>query len=87
MHKKVTHHVSYPTLDEDRGKIYWTVRVSGREKIQRANLDGSNTETLFITQNNISDLALDVNGGKIYWTDDIYYFWSDGRFRVPNKTL
>ena len=74
--------ISYPTLDVDRGKIYWTVHEfnSGTYKIQRANLDGSNTETLFITRNNISDLALDVNGGKIYWTDDIYYFWSDGRF-------
>ena len=54
--------ISYPTLDVDRGKIYWTVHEfnSGTDKIRRANLDGSNTETLFITQNNISDLALEA---------------------------
>ena len=44
------------------------VDTRGR-KIRRANLDGSNIETLVLTENNISDLTLDANGGKIYWTE------------------
>ena len=41
------------------------------EKIQRANLDGSNIEDL-VTQGVKSPdgIALDVAGGKMYWTDD-----------------
>ena len=48
--------------------IYWT--DAGTEKIQRANLDGSNVQDL-VTQG-LSDprgIALDVAGGKMYWTD------------------
>ena len=48
--------------------MYWTDYDT--EKIQRANLDGSNGEDL-ITQGLIGpyNIALDVVGGKIYWTD------------------
>ena len=50
-------------------KLYWT--DWGTDKIQRADLDGSNVEDL------VSDagldgpdgLALDVSGGKLYWAD------------------
>ena len=50
-------------------KLYWT--DWGADKIQRADLDGSNVEDL------VSDagldgpdgLALDVSGGKLYWAD------------------
>ena len=49
-------------------KMYWPDSVT--DKIQRANLDGSNVEDL-VTEG-LSDpdgIALDVAGGKIYWTD------------------
>ena len=51
-------------------KMYWPDSVT--DKIQRANLDGSNVEDL-VTEG-LSDpdgIALDVAGGKIYWTDTI----------------
>ena len=48
--------------------MYWT--DSGTDKIQRANLDGSNIEDL-VTQglSYPAGIALDVEGGKMYWTD------------------
>ena len=45
--------------------IYW----SSRDKIQRANLDGSNIETLVTLEKGPFSFALDVDGGKIYWSD------------------
>ena len=59
-------------LDMNEGKIYWTTNDLTRDKdqIRRANLDGSNIETIFITESNIYDFALDINEGKLYWTDD-----------------
>ena len=55
-------------LDMLAGKMYWT--DPGTRKIWRANLDGSQAETLF-PSGLISPvgLALDVDAGKIYWTD------------------
>ena len=55
-------------LDVVGGKMYWT--DIGRDKIQRANLDGSHIEDL-VTQGLWAPggLALDVVGGKMYWTD------------------
>jgi len=48
--------------------IYWT--DAGTEKIQRANLDGSNVQDLVTTGlENPVGIALDVAGGKMYWTD------------------
>ena len=50
--------------------IYWIAGVaSNNYYIQRANLDGSNIETLATGLNNVSGIALDADGGKIYWTD------------------
>ena len=53
-------------------RIYWTDGEAGT--IQRANLDGSNIETL-VTETGafpqLAGLALDVAGGKMYWTDRI----------------
>ena len=46
-------------------QMYWT----GSGKIQRANLDGSNIESLATAENFPFGLALDVARGKIYWTD------------------
>ena len=53
---------------EDLLTIFWADRDA--DKIQRANLDGSNIEDL-VTQG-LEDprgIALDVVGGKMYWTD------------------
>ena len=48
--------------------IYWT--DEGADKIQRANLDGSNVQDLVTTGlDNPDGIALDVAGGKMYWAD------------------
>ena len=55
-------------LDAGRGKIYWT--DAGSNKIQRANLDGSQIENLVsIGLHSPEGLALDAAAGKIYWSD------------------
>ena len=48
-------------------KIYWTDAYA--QKIQRADLDGSNVEDLVTGLNEPIGLTLDVMGGKMYWTD------------------
>ncbi len=50
-------------------KLYWT--DWGTDKIQRADLDGSNVEDLVSGAglNGPDGLALDMAGGKMYWTD------------------
>ena len=56
-------------LDVAGGKMYWA--DEGENEILRANLDGSNIETL--VSHGLDDphgIALDVAGGKMYWTDD-----------------
>ena len=48
-------------------KLYWTDNDTNR--IQRANLDGSQRENLVYIRNSYPyDIALDVAGGKMYWT-------------------
>ena len=47
--------------------IYWTDRSRGT--IYRANVDGSNIETLVTELRSPRGIALDVAGGKMYWTD------------------
>ena len=56
-------------LDVAGGKMYWT--DDSADRIQRANLDGSNIENL-ITHglNDPYGIALDVAGGKMYWADE-----------------
>ena len=66
-------------LDVDRGQIYWTGAdedlrsrggiLSGTGKVQRANLDGSNIETLVTGLEAPFGITLDADGGQIYWTD------------------
>jgi len=63
-------------LDAKNRKLYWSDREGMR--VMRANLDGSNIETLVETGHGDSDrldarnwcvgIAVDVNGGKFYWT-------------------
>ncbi|MDE0682597.1 MAG: DUF4955 domain-containing protein, partial [Candidatus Poribacteria bacterium] len=51
-------------------KIYWS--DNGTDKIQRANIDGSNVEDL-VTRPTLSapvGIALDISGGKMYWIDE-----------------
>ena len=54
--------------DTDSPHVYWT--DWGTDKIQRANLDGSNIKDLIIGTDSPGGLALDVDEGKIYWTDE-----------------
>jgi sugar lactone lactonase YvrE len=63
-------------LDAKNRKLYWSDREGMR--VMRANLDGSNIETLVETGHGDADrldarnwcvgIAVDVNGGKFYWT-------------------
>ena len=57
-------------LDVAGKKMYWTYAKREKEKIQRANLDGSNVQDL-VTRGLESpgDITLDVVGGKMYWID------------------
>ena len=64
-------------LDMSVGKMYWTDRdkllvsdATARSSIHRANLDGTNIETLVLGDNSIKEhIALDISNGKMYWTD------------------
>ncbi len=66
-------------LDVAGGKMYWTEKWPN--KIQRANLDGSNIEAIF-TGEPLHGIALDVAGGKVYWTDR-----DDGMNRILRMNL
>jgi len=63
------------TLDVSGGKVYWCDRGDvGKDnvnpKIMRANLDGSDVETLISTDvKSPVGIALDVPNGKLYFTD------------------
>ena len=78
-------------LDIVGGKMYWTDRdrldgadPAGRSSIRRANLDGSNPETLILGGNTIKEyIALDISGGKMYWTE-WDYLATDDKIRRAN---
>ncbi|MBN2020585.1 MAG: hypothetical protein JW749_10225 [Sedimentisphaerales bacterium] len=53
----------------DSTKIYWA--DDGTNKIQRANLDGSNIEDLITTESEEPHIVFDTYTSKIYWTDYI----------------
>lgn len=72
-----THTPKQLQLDKKNGKLYWSDREGMR--IMRANLDGSNLETLVDPSEGDArpgkdlkkwcvGIALDVEGGKLYWT-------------------
>lgn len=57
-------------VDADNGKIYWSTSITATEgDILRANLDGTNVETVVTEADKPARIALDIGGGKIYWTD------------------
>ena len=56
-----------PSQEQLSPSIYWT--NPARDKIQRANLDGSNVIDLITRLPGPWDIALDVAGGKMYWVD------------------
>ena len=68
-------------VDIASGKMYWTDRdrndltdQAGRSSIHRANLNGTNVETLIIGGPSVKEaIALDPVEGKVYWVD-----WLDG---------
>ena len=55
-------------VDNQNGKIYWTVPSQGL--IQRADLDGNNVETIFTDATaRPTFLAIDPAGNALYWSD------------------
>ena len=53
-------------------KMYWTVTTSattGATAIERANLDGSEVETIISSPYWLSQVSVDAIGEKLYWTD------------------
>jgi hypothetical protein len=76
------------TLDAGNGQMYWSTVDTGDRRIQRANLNGSQVQTL-ITQANVpgvdtflpSELGLDFANGKLYWINDKFL---DDRFFKAN---
>ena len=63
------------TLDVAAGKMYWTNTSfwpgpwPGHDKIQRANLDGTNVEDLLTVSGVAGGIALDVSADKMYWAE------------------
>ena len=83
-------------LDEKNRKLYWCDREGMR--VMRANLDGSNIETLIDTSEGDSrpgkiirkwcvGIALDVEGGKLYWTQKGSDNAGDGRIFRANLEI
>ena len=55
-------------VDTNASKIYWS--LSNKNKIQRADLDGSMVEDVLTTAATPLSLAIDGTGGKIYWSEE-----------------
>ena len=81
------------TLDIVGGKIYWTDRdrfdhtdPAGRSSINRANLDGTNIETLILDGSSVKEyIVLDISNGKVYWTEWTHVDTSNtGKIRRAN---
>jgi uncharacterized repeat protein (TIGR01451 family) len=54
-------------IDSLRGKVYWVNPVDKR--IQRANLDGSNPQTIITGLADPLGITLDEEGARLYWTN------------------
>ncbi len=57
--------ISGLAIDESNGKIYWTSGFPAR--IQRANLDGTDIETIHSGKHSFT--ALDIQGSYLYWAE------------------
>jgi DNA-binding beta-propeller fold protein YncE len=70
-------------IDQAGGKMYWTTTYTG--DVLRANLDGSNVETIIDRSGAQLGIAVDGGGGSIYWSAgaEIYRADLDG----SNQTL
>ena len=64
-------------LDVSSGKVYWTDWEI--DTIKRANLNGTNVETLILGSPAPDGIALDVSDGKMYWTE-----FNAGRIKRAN---
>ena len=62
--------VTSSAIDPKNSKIYWTEQT-GKNKgnIKRANLDGSNVQTLKTLQSVPKSITVDAIGRKLYWTN------------------
>jgi hypothetical protein len=60
------------SLDLVNSKVYWTnaTNAANNPSVQRANLDGTNVQTLF-TGADATSVEVDMVGSKIYWTQGI----------------
>lgn len=67
------------------GKVYWASGFSGTLFVQRANLDGSGSETIVSdgNQNGAVDVAVDAVGGKVYWTGESSIWWANLDGTIP----
>ena len=78
----VTFALAVPIDSAASEKMYWT--DFGTNKIQRADLDGSNVEDLVVNLEIPGSIALDVVNDKMYWT----YFSNSspptGKFQQAN---
>jgi len=82
-------------LDAKNGKLYWSDREGMR--LQRANVDGSQLETLIVTGQGDADrkdprnwcvgIAIDVAGGKVYWTQKGHDNAGEGRIFRANLEI
>ena len=64
--------IGTPVVVVAEGKMYWVDASRVGAKIQRANLDGSQIETLLAAGLRAPRaLAIDVAGGKMYWIDAV----------------
>lgn len=54
-------------IDQVQGKFYWSDYTPGGSSVRRANVDGTNEETLF-TFSNPREIHVDGVAGILYWT-------------------
>ena len=64
-------HPSGLALDVDGGKIYWADYTYSDPRIRRADLDGTNVETLVSASDGcqLEGIVLDLAAGHIYWAE------------------